>query len=346
MTAKQVQIRRDTAANLAAATPAAGELGWDTTNEQLVVGNGSAAGGKKVAMAKNVQNQSFTYGTVGGTADVITLTCSPVVASYSNGLRLSFRATSTNTGAVTVNVDGLGAKNVYKMSSGTLTALSAGDIASGGIYDIVYDGTQFQLRTGGGGLGVISTQTFTANGTYTPSTGMLYCIAEGVGGGGGGEASASSNGGSGGGAGGYVMSVLTSTDIGASKTVTIGTGGTGGISGSTAASAGGQTSLGSLLVAEGGGAGVRSSAATKQGGTGGAGTTGQIIVRGNDAQSVITGATNAGNGANSQLGSGGLRGATNGNAGSKGGGGGGGLNGNGGAGGDGFIFITEFCSVA
>jgi hypothetical protein len=145
MTATQTQVRRDTAANLATATPAAGELAWDTTNERLAVGNGSTAGGRRVAMAKDVQNQTFTYGTVGGTANAITLTHSIPVTSYGAGLGLSVKIATTNTGAVTINVDGLGTKNAYKMSGGSLVALDAGDFVSGGIYWLTYDGTQFQV---------------------------------------------------------------------------------------------------------------------------------------------------------------------------------------------------------
>lgn len=146
MTATQTQLRRDTATNLSAATPAAGEPGWDTTNKRLVIGDGTTAGGIKVAMAKDQQNQTFTAGTVGGTGDAITLTNSPVVAAYAVNQKFSFKAASANTGAVTLDVDSLGAKSVKKMNNGALAALAANDIISGGMYDVFYDGTQFQIK--------------------------------------------------------------------------------------------------------------------------------------------------------------------------------------------------------
>lgn len=145
MVTTQTQIRRDTATNLNAATPVSGELAYDTSNKRLSVGDGTTAGGIKHASAPDIQKQSFAYGTVGGTANAITLTNSPVITSYVNGLALTFKATATNTSSTTVNVDGLGAKNIYKMVEGTLTALSGDEIYSGGIYTITYDGTQFQL---------------------------------------------------------------------------------------------------------------------------------------------------------------------------------------------------------
>src|SRR5690348_5744141 len=146
MTTTQTQIRRDTAANIALATPAAGELFYDTTNKRTGVGDGSTAGGIPHVSALDLQKGNFIFSTVGGTANAITLTNSPPVMAYGGGLGLQFKATGTNSGAVTVNVDGLGTKNVYKLYNGTLQALSAGDIVSGAIYDITYDGTQFQIK--------------------------------------------------------------------------------------------------------------------------------------------------------------------------------------------------------
>jgi hypothetical protein len=49
---------------------------------------------------------------------------------------------NTNSGAVTLDVDGLGAKNIFVGSS---TALSSGDLVAGRIAQIEYDGTRFQL---------------------------------------------------------------------------------------------------------------------------------------------------------------------------------------------------------
>jgi len=79
---------------------------------------------------------------VGGTADVITVSFSPVFSSYVTGMEISFVSTGANTGAVTLNVDSLGAKAVTK--NGT-TALVAGDIPSGAVVSMRYDGTRFQL---------------------------------------------------------------------------------------------------------------------------------------------------------------------------------------------------------
>jgi hypothetical protein len=69
-------------------------------------------------------------------------TLSPALGAYAAGNLFSFVAPNTNTGASTINLNSLGAKSITKQGS---TALVAGDIVSGRIYLIEYDGTRFQL---------------------------------------------------------------------------------------------------------------------------------------------------------------------------------------------------------
>src|SRR5262245_40851282 len=68
-------------------------------------------------------------------------------------------------------------------------------------------------------------QTFTASGTYTPTSGMSYCLIEAVGGGAGGAGGAATTGQSwsfgGGGGGGYSRKRASAADIGVSQTVTV-----------------------------------------------------------------------------------------------------------------------------
>lgn len=152
--ATQLQLRRDTAADLGSATPVVGEPGVDTDNKRLVIGDGVRAGGIPHVNFLDLQSQDFTYCTVGGTADAITLAVSATEASleaYVAGTSLWFKATADNTGAVTFNVDGLGVKNGKKFVDGAVVDLEADDIRSGGLYHIVYDGTQFIAQLAGGG---------------------------------------------------------------------------------------------------------------------------------------------------------------------------------------------------
>ena len=80
-------------------------------------------------------------GSVSGT-DTITGSLTPALTAYAAGQMFYFVAAGDNTGAVTININSLGAKNVTK--DGT-TALSAAEIKSGQTVVVVYDGTRFQM---------------------------------------------------------------------------------------------------------------------------------------------------------------------------------------------------------
>ena len=112
-------------------------------NNKRITGLQAGASATDAANLQNVMANTGKYvGTVGGTVDAITLTPSPALTNYTTGTEMIFVAAGANTGAVTVNVSSLGAKAITK--NGT-TALSAGDIPSGAVIRIIYDGTRFQM---------------------------------------------------------------------------------------------------------------------------------------------------------------------------------------------------------
>lgn len=81
-------------------------------------------------------------GTDGGAVNAYTLT--PATALVAYGLRMIavFAPTVASTGAVTLNVSGLGVKSVLSVSG---VALVSGDLAVNQIYAAFYNGTAFQL---------------------------------------------------------------------------------------------------------------------------------------------------------------------------------------------------------
>lgn len=79
--------------------------------------------------------------TVAGT-NTLTGVDTPTLNAYTAGAQFSFAPQNTNTGAVTLDIDTLGAKAVTKYGT---TALAAGDLVAGSIALIEYDGTRFQL---------------------------------------------------------------------------------------------------------------------------------------------------------------------------------------------------------
>ena len=80
----------------------------------------------------------------GGTANDYVVTISPAPAAYTIGL-VMFKATHTNTGAATLQINALSAKTL-KDSDGN--SLQAGDITSGAAVLAYYDGTDYLLVTG------------------------------------------------------------------------------------------------------------------------------------------------------------------------------------------------------
>lgn len=106
------------------------------------VGAGTAR--NDAAQVGQVQDSALQWGgTSGGAANAQTLTLSPVVTAYAAGQRFSFLAGFTNTAAATLNVNGVGAKNIFNAATGA--AIGAGEIVSGRAYEVIYDGTQFLL---------------------------------------------------------------------------------------------------------------------------------------------------------------------------------------------------------
>jgi hypothetical protein len=128
------------------------------SNKITGLANGTAAG--DAANLGQVQSTvAKLLGSVSG-ADTITAVGAPTVAAYAAGQMFYFVAAAANTGAVTINIDSLGAKSITR--DGT-TALAAGDIQSGEVCVIVYDGTQFQLVNGASQSASIVTENLTVN---------------------------------------------------------------------------------------------------------------------------------------------------------------------------------------
>jgi len=87
------------------------------------------------------QRGGKVYAATSGT-NTYTVSLTPAITAYTAGLSLKIKFGNTNTGASTLNVDGLGAISMKKNVS---LALEANDLVTGGIYECVYDGTNFQV---------------------------------------------------------------------------------------------------------------------------------------------------------------------------------------------------------
>jgi len=311
-----------------------------------------------------LQNTAQIYGADGGATDAYAIPMSPTVTSLGVGQLINFKANSANTGAASLNVDGLGAITILKNGA---TNLSTNDILAGQIVSVIYDGTSFQMQSQVGnaaaitGGRLVSRQILTsgAAATYTRPGGINMILVEGVGGGGGGGATTGSivtlGAGGGGGGGGYFQQLIFSP--GATYTYTIGSGGAPAVSGNATTfgslTANGGT-LGNSAIAGLNGFLVNSGA----GGTASGGDINQSGMAGISGIAVVLVGSMGGNGGSTVLGSGGTGGTsgtsagsltvTGGSALSNSGGGGGGASSNsdtsgvGGSGGSGLVIVWEF----
>ena len=106
---------------------------------------------------------------VGGSANAITLSPTTPIAAYVAGQSWRFVAKAANTSQVTVNVSGLGNRNLTYANGNTF---AGGELQIGGTYDITDNGTQLMVTNVPVGTGLLA---------YTPvlafgggSTGITY----------------------------------------------------------------------------------------------------------------------------------------------------------------------------
>lgn len=119
-----------------------------------------------LAVELDIQQQFGNYGPDTGTANVGAVTLSPAPASLAAILGSPIgikKVASANTGAYTLNVNGLGAIPVVLPGG---AALVANTLPSGGIFTVKYDGTSFELQSPPGVFSISGTAGGDLTGTY------------------------------------------------------------------------------------------------------------------------------------------------------------------------------------
>lgn len=99
----------------------------------------TSAGG---VQSSEIQDSVYTYAADAEASDSYAITLDPAPSAYTAGQMFIFKANTANTGAASLNVNGLGAQTIKKRTG---TDLANNDIQSGSIVTVVYDGTNFQM---------------------------------------------------------------------------------------------------------------------------------------------------------------------------------------------------------
>lgn len=107
-------------------------------------------------VTESVRSQLLNYRAVGGTANALTATLDPVPASWAALVGVPFRLLigATNTGAATLNLNGLGAKSI--VYPGDNANVVSDELVAGSVRTVIYDGTRVQLADAAA-LGTITT---------------------------------------------------------------------------------------------------------------------------------------------------------------------------------------------
>lgn len=112
-----------------------------------------------------------------GSANAYVVTLSPALLAYDSGTVVSYLANFSNTGAATVNVNGLGAKSIVNLNN---QALVANDIVNGALVSLQYDGTSFRIlnpsRLPKVSMTVDGTNVTTVSGSFATMTGATATV--------------------------------------------------------------------------------------------------------------------------------------------------------------------------
>jgi hypothetical protein len=114
---------------------------WGTGDDCNILYNGTnmVINPKEVGTGVLVFDGATNYGADAGGTDAYAITITGISA-YTTGMTIVFKANTANTGAASLNINGLGAITIVKRLN---TALANNDILAGMTCMVVYDGTNF-----------------------------------------------------------------------------------------------------------------------------------------------------------------------------------------------------------
>jgi len=112
------------------------------TTAEVTTGTDTTRAVTASTLPSQVQDSKWNFAADAAASDAYAITLSPAPAAYATGQTFNFTANTANTGASTLNVNGLGAKAIKKFHD---KDTATGDIESGQAINVFYDGTNFQM---------------------------------------------------------------------------------------------------------------------------------------------------------------------------------------------------------
>jgi hypothetical protein len=94
-------------------------------------------------LARGVQSGHLTYAADAGTTNAYAITLAPPLLTYAAGQRWAIKIANTNTGPSTLNINGLGARQIIYPSGG---ALVGSEMVAGAVITLIDDGAALQLQ--------------------------------------------------------------------------------------------------------------------------------------------------------------------------------------------------------
>jgi hypothetical protein len=114
-------------------------------------------------LAAAIQTGSWSYAADTGAANALVVAVTPAPSAYTAGMQINVKVANNNTGAATINVNGLGAKSIQRNGA----SLGSGALVAGQVYRLVYDGTYFQMGP------TAETASLATNGYVKLSSGLI-----------------------------------------------------------------------------------------------------------------------------------------------------------------------------
>lgn len=124
-------------------------INWQEGQAPSTVNDSARAMMARLAFFRNWSAGNMTQG---GSSNAYTITSGESLSAYNNGMRFLWKPNGNSTGAVTLNVDSIGAKKVYLPSG---SQAGSGDISANAVYDVVY---QSALDSSNGGFKIVGSQ--------------------------------------------------------------------------------------------------------------------------------------------------------------------------------------------